>query len=151
MSTKEKNPVGITIGINDVKFIHFETTTRVQELKESIHSDGYEFQFDMQTHISEEDKLFNVIMSTTLYEKQNEITKVELANIKTLTSFRIVNFNEVIKKEENQVSIPDQLITVAAGIALSTTRGMLVMCVKDSIISNAIIPIVNPQVFIAKK
>jgi hypothetical protein len=139
---------GITIGIKDIKFLHFETTTRVQELKTPLPEEAFEFQFEMQTSINEDENTFNVLFSITLFEKQGSITKIELANIKTLSIFRVLNFDEVFKKEGNLIFIPDQLILVAANIAISTSRGMFVMNVKDSIISNAVMPIINPQVFL---
>jgi hypothetical protein len=144
-------PTGITIGIKEIKFLHYESTTRVQEIKNQLPNDAYEFQFDMQWNIAEKDKLFNILLSVTLYEKQSSETKIELANMKEHISFVVINFQEVIKKEKELISIPDQLVTVAAGIALSTARGMFVMNVKDSILNNAVIPIVNPQVFLPKK
>ena len=144
-------PTGITIGIREIKFLHYESTTRVQEIKSQLPNDAYEFQFDMQWNIAEKDKLFNILLSVTLYEKQSSETKVELANMKEHISFVVINFQDVIKKEKELISIPDQLVTVAAGIALSTARGMFVMNVKDSILNNAVIPIVNPQVFLPKK
>ncbi|MFY8036403.1 MAG: hypothetical protein ACOVMQ_04495 [Cyclobacteriaceae bacterium] len=146
-----KEQVGITIGVNEVKLLHFEVTTRLNEIRTPIPNDGYEFQFDMQSDINEENKLFNVILSTTLYEKQGNVTKVELSKMKTLISFRIINFDEVIKKEAKRISIPDQLIIYASGITISTARGMFAICVKDMIINNALIPILDPQLFLPKK
>lgn len=144
-------PIGITIGIKEIKFLHYESTTRVQEIKAQLPNDAYEFQFDMQSNIEEKDKLFNILLSVALYEKQSNETKVELAKMKVHISFVVVNFEEVIKKEQELISIPDQLVIVTAGIALSTARGMFVMSVKDSILNNAVIPIINPQVFLPKK
>ena len=144
-------PIGITIGLNELKFIHFESTTRLNEMKNSLPNDGYEFQFDMQSDINEKEKLFSIMLSTTLYEKQSDVTKVELAKMKSLISFRIINFEDVIKKENNQIAIPDQLIIFASGIAISTARGMFAMCVKDTVVINAMIPILDPQIFLPKK
>lgn len=150
MENQGKKTIPLKIGINDIKFLHFELTTRVQELKEPLPYNVYEFQFEMQSHIAESEKLMNVQITITLYEKQSAETKIELAKIITLTSFRVVNFDEVITKNNNIINIPNQLIAVAAGIAISTSRGMFVMNVKDTIISNAIIPIINPQDFLPK-
>ena len=148
---KKQKQAGITIGIKGIRFLHFEPTSRVQELTKQLPPEMYEFQLDMESQIVEHEKLFNVQMSVTLYEKQGVSTKIELATMKTLTSFNIVNLNELILKENGLITIPDQVILVATGIAVSTTRGMFVMSVKDSIINNAVIPIINPQVFLPKK
>jgi len=145
------NTSQITIGIKGIKFLHFETTTRVQEIKKQLPDNAYEFQFDLQSDINESEKLFNLLLTAILYEKQSTETKVKLATIGVTVSFIVVNFNEVIKKENGLIAISDQLIAIASGIVLSTARGMFAINTKDSIISNAIIPIVNPQAFIPKK
>ncbi len=140
----------ITIGINDIKFINYESTTRVQELKEPLINTAFEFQIEMKTDIMNVDKLFNINTSVTLYEKQGE-TKIELARLQTFNSFRIINFDDVIIKKDDQLLIPDHLLAVASGIAVSTARGMFVMCVKNTVISNALIPIIDSTVFVPKK
>jgi hypothetical protein len=144
-------PPGITFGIKEIDFLHFESTTRLQEIKSQLAPEAYEFQFDLQWNVLEAEKLFNLQLSVTLYEKQSPETKVELANMKVLIVFVIINFEEVIRIENGMTSIPDQLITATAGIIVSTARGMFVLNTKDLIISNAIIPVINPQVFLPKK
>jgi hypothetical protein len=146
-----KTPVGITIGIKEIKLLHYESTTRLQDIKKQLPNDAYEFQFDLQWNVVEVEKLFNSIISVTLYEKQSIETKVELVSMKVLMSFAVINYEEVIKKENGLTLIPDQLIAVTAGIVVSTARGMFALNVKDSIVNNAIIPIINPQVFLPKK
>ena len=146
-----KTPTGITIGIKEIKLLNYESTTRIQEIKKQLPNDAYEFQFDLQWNAVDTEKLFNSIISVTLYEKQSIETKVELASMKVLISFVVINYDEVIRKENGLTLIPDQLISVTAGIVVSTVRGMFALNIKDSIISNAIIPIINPQVFIPKK
>ncbi|MCX6270513.1 MAG: hypothetical protein NTU44_04695 [Bacteroidetes bacterium] len=142
--------VQITIGIRDVKLLHYEATTRVFDLLEPLPNEKYEFQFDFKVRLSEHEMLFEVLLGVTLFEKQPENVKIELAKISTVTSFKVDNYNEVIRKNGEVVNIPNQLITVAGGIAVSTVRGMFAICVKDTILANAVIPIINPQVFVPK-
>lgn len=148
---KTLTPIGITIGIKEIKLLQYESTTRIQEIKKQLPNDAYEFQFDLQWNVVDAEKLFNSTISVTLYEKQSAETKVELVNMKVLISFAVINYDEVIKKENGLTLIPDQLITVTAGILVSTARGMFALNIKDSIVNNAIIPIINPQVFLPKK
>ena len=141
----------LKISIREIKLLHYQSTTRVQEIKKQLTNDLYEFQFDLQWGAIEVEKLFNVLLSVTLYEKQSPETKVELANIKVSSSFEIMDFDQVIRKENGMTAIPDQLIPVTAGIVVSTTRGMFALSVENSIISNAIIPLINPKVFLPKR
>lgn len=151
MDTLEQKKINITIGIQDIKLIHFETSSRLLELKEPLPQEVFEFQFEMQARLLHLEKLYEVQMSATLFEKQSVVTKVELAKLKTLIAFRIDNYEEIILNNQDQVTIPDGLITLTASIALSTTRGMFAVSVKDLIIRNAIIPIMDPSVFLPKK
>ncbi len=140
-------PINITFGINEVKLLHFEITQKVKELKGQIVRDLLEFRFDMKSEIIESEKLFVNNLVVTIFEKQSDVLKIELAKQQTLTSFKIINFEEVIKKVDNELKIPDQLFSLTAGISISTARGMLVMNLKDTLISNAIIPIIDPKTF----
>jgi hypothetical protein len=149
-SMTHSNPdiVNITLGIDSVKFGHFELTSHAKEHLESVSFDSYEFQFDLQSIIEDDVKLFRVLLKVTLYEKMSSQSKIELAHIQTENAFRVQNFNEVFLKQNDKYSIPDQLIIVTAGISVSTARGMLAMCIKDTVLSDAVIPIIDPKVFI---
>jgi|AntAceMinimDraft_17_1070374.scaffolds.fasta_scaffold45896_1 hypothetical protein len=141
----------ITLRISDIKILHFETTKRVEEILEPLPIDSYEFRFDLKTGSSEPDKIFTNLLYVTLFEKQSDIVKIELAKLHTLTTFQITNYNEVIKKKDDSVIVPNQLISLTAGISISTARGILTLHLKDSKISNAILPIINAQMFIPVK
>jgi len=71
-----------------------------------------------------------------------------LCRIKTRTVFHIENFEEAIKIDADQMTIPDVLAATCHGIAFSAARGMLVMSLQNTVISNAVLPIINPQVFL---
>jgi hypothetical protein len=141
----------ITLKISDIKILLFETTQRVEELQDPLPIDSYEFRFDLKTETSEPEKFFTNLLYITLFEKQSEIVKIELAKLHTLTTFKIINYSEVIKKKKDGIIVPNQLISLTAGIAISTARGILTLNLKDTKISNAIIPIINPQMFIPVK
>lgn len=141
----------ITLRISDIKILLFETTQRIEEIQEPLSIDAYEFRFDLKTETFEPEKFFTNLLYITLFEKQSDIVKIELAKLHTLTTFQIINYDEVIKKKEDSIIVPNQLISLTAGIAISTARGILTLHLKDTKISNAIIPIINPQMFIPVK
>jgi len=154
MTEKIKNKqLGINIEFADLKLVSFETTARIQELKVALEKKDYEFNFNFRSTMNDVQRLINVILTITVSEKQTELVRVPLAKLEILISFRIDNWKEVITidKENNKVNIPDDLIAVTAGVAVSTARGMLAVKTQNTIISNAIIPIVDPRMFIPKK
>jgi len=149
---KVKAPsLSITLRINEIKILLFETTQRVIEILDPLSNDSYEFRFDLKTETSEEEKIFSNLLFITLFEKQSDLVKVELVKLHTLTTFKIQNFDEIIKKKDGVIQVPKQLIPLTAGISISTARGILTVNLKDTKISNAIIPIINPQSFLVVK
>jgi hypothetical protein len=144
----ESKEINITLRINELKVLHFETSQRTKELKNPVQLDAYEFRLDIKTEVFEKEKIFSNILDVTLYERQNENSKIELAKLSTLSTFVIMNFDEVFVKENDRFKAPTQLFPLTAGIAISSARGMLSLKLLDTIISNAIIPIINPQQFI---
>jgi hypothetical protein len=141
----------ITLRISDIKILLFEITQRVEEIHDPLPINAYEFRFDLKTETSEPEKIFSNLLYITLFEKQSDIVKIELAKLHTLTTFQITNYSDVIKKKDGGINVPNQLISLTAGISISTARGMLTLHLKDTKISNAIIPIINPQMFIPIK
>ena len=149
---QEKKEFRIDIALSDLKFLNFETTTRVQELKKQLKSKEYEFHFEFQSKFKKEEKLVNLILTITANEKQNESTKIELAKMQLSITFLIANFDDVITiKENNIATIPNELIALTAGIAVASARGMFAVNVQNTVISNAIVPIVDPRIFVPKK
>jgi len=138
----------IKFRISEIRVLLFELSQRFAELKMPLSKESYEFRIDMKTGSKEQEKIFSVLLFITLFEKRNDTIKIELAKLNTLTSFEIQNFNEVFKKENNVLKIPNQILTMTSGIAISTARGIFSMSVKDTLLSNAIIPIVDPNLFL---
>lgn len=142
------NPPSIQISIKEVQLLDFSFTERVEQLKEPLPQNAYEFQFSAQAKVISTDKALGIQLMVSLFEKQNNERKIELCKIETRTIFHVENFEEVIKIDAENIAIPEVLTVTCNSIAFSTTRGMLVISLQDSIIKNAIMPIINPQVFL---
>ncbi len=148
MSEDQFNHAQLIIRIVEMKCLSFEVSARFKELKEALTADRYEFQFELSSNAIEAEKSFEVLLLITLFEKQKGSAKVELASLKSFTVFQLGNYAEMIRKEGNDLLIADQLIEITGGLALSASRGMFSMSVANSVISNSIIPIIDPWVCI---
>lgn len=148
---KDKKPLVITLRFKEIQILSFEITQRVQELENPLPSDSYEFRFDLQSETNEQEKLFSSRLMITLLEKQGDQIKIELAKLLVLLTFEIINYEDIFKKENNIIKVPNQLIALSARTAISTARGILLVNLKDTKISNAIIPIIDPQIFFPDK
>lgn len=138
----------VQISINEVQLLEFSVAERVKQLKEPLPQNTYEFQFSVQSKAMSTDKALGIQLAVALFEKQGKERKIELCRIETRTIFHVKNFEDVIKIDADNMTIQDVLAVTCHSIAFSTTRGMLAVSLQDSIINNAVLPIIEPQVFL---
>jgi len=106
---------------------------------------GYPFTFEINSGIlfNEEKKLCIIVLHTkTFYEPEKENLICELI---TQTVFEIDNFSEVMKKDGDTISAPDQIITTFISISISTTRGIYMMKNSENFLHKVLVPIINPN------
>ena len=150
MSKEEKKSL-VTIGIHDIKYISFDFTNKAKSLKKGFDKGKYEFNFHLNSVVLEKEKQLRVELTIDLNGIDKKDNNVEIAQLKTTFLYRVVNFEQVIKKINNSFSIPDHLFAITSSISVSTARGMFVMNLKDTLFSNAIIPIMDGKNFVPKK
>lgn len=98
----------------------------------------YTFDIAFSEAIDAEKKALSIFLLINLYlepEKKNKVTSIQ-----TETTFHIINFQELQQQED----IPIPLVTQLLGIAISTTRGILLVKCADTSFRNFILPIINP-------
>lgn len=144
MNTEVTKKDTITLSLVDIAIIEFKLSSRAYELEFQLPYENYEFQFHIQLNFDESQQLALLPLRVTLYEKDN---KIELAQLKIRATFKILNFEEVIKKVDGQFKFPTALISITAGVTVSTARGIFFMNVRDTILKNALMPIVDPSIF----
>src|SRR6218665_2250926 len=124
--TNPASSPSVQISINEIQLLEFFVSERVKRLKEPLPQSAYEFQFSAQSKAISTDKALNIQLTVSLFEKRSEERKIEA----------------------DKMTIPDVLAATCHGIAFSAARGMLVMSLQNTVISNAVLPIINPQVFL---
>ena len=143
----ELNKVEIKVSFNTIKLIGFELTEMAENMEKQLKPSDYEYKFDISYNPNDEDKTLVVPFRMTI---SNRHTKDELAHIKTQMSFMLLNYDELIKSKDNGREINKGVLAMSAGVTLGTTRGMFFMCANHSILSNAIMPIVDANNFLPK-
>ncbi|UPT68717.1 MAG: hypothetical protein M0D57_08880 [Sphingobacteriales bacterium JAD_PAG50586_3] len=134
----------IYISIEDVKLVSFAKTDLFDQITEFGNKENYQFTFEFKGEPIVDDKIYIASYTITPQLKTPDGSK-DIAILKTSCVFSVTNWDEVVTKDNNQLNIPYSLIYNAAGIALSTTRGILAMLVKDTALSKLILPIINVQ------
>ncbi len=79
----------------------------------------------------------------------NEDHSIVLGEISVSCIFEIINFDEVIRIEENgKFDIPPRLIETLNVVSISTTRGVMFSTFKGTFLHGAVLPILDPKQFI---
>jgi hypothetical protein len=139
--------LNITFSIVEAKCLSFNFTEYALKDKKVIDSNSFEFEFKVQHMVFPDQKWITVDFNTTLFEIQST-SKMALAELKAKITFRIENFAEIIKQDGQIMNIPHPLFTLTANIVVSAVRGMFIVKLQDSHLSNAILPPINPAIFI---
>ena len=76
-------------------------------------------------------------------------TEHELFGIETVHKYKIKDFKHAIQYNENKTfNVPDEIMKLWIGIAISDTRGMLVILNSGSDYSRIILPLINLDAFL---
>jgi len=141
----EQKKIDITFRIASIKTIKF-AIENIEE-KTKIDKATFEFNISIGMFADPEQKIIGYNVFTDVFTDKTKLIKV--SELATQIIYDIVNFNEVISRDEvNKVlNIPDVFITTLISIALSTTRGIFAAKTEGSVLDGVYIPILDPKVF----
>jgi|SRR5690625_1046314 len=137
MSTKIEND-SISFGIQSFEVLSYS----YEKPEKKIRKDriGYNIQF--QTGGNSEKEYFWIdIKATGQYGKQNPLV---LGEIVTRSVFYLHDSDSLFN-EDGTITLPDQLITTLLSISYSTTRGAFATKAEGNILSEAIMPLIDPK------
>ena len=140
-------PINITFSIRTAECLSFSFTDYALKNKIAIDSGSFQYDFKVQQTVLPDEKNLSVTFLTTLLEIQGA-SRIPLADLTSKMIFHIVNFDDVIQTVNNQFQISNALLSLASGISASTVRGMFVIKLQGSIYTNAVMPAVDPNIFI---
>ena len=84
------------------------------------------------------------------YKNENEKKAQELLNYKGSFEFKIGNLNEIVKKNDIGIDVPDGILEIITGVAISSARGIIIAKTAGSFINQFYLPLVSPQSIIAQ-
>jgi len=106
---------------------------------------NFNFNISIESKADAPNKLVFVIVNV---EIKNDDNSIVLGALSVSCIYEIVNFDEVIKIEENgKLDIPQRLIETLSIISISTTRGVMFSTFKGTFLHVAILPIIDPKQF----
>ncbi len=105
----------------------------------------FNFNISIESKVDVPNKLVFVIVHV---EIKNDDHSLVLGNLSVSCIYEIVNFDVVIKIEENgKLDIPQRLIETLNSISISTTRGVMFSTFKGTFLHGAVLPIIDPTQF----
>lgn len=105
----------------------------------------FNFNISIESKADAPNKLVFVIVHV---EIKNDDHSLVMGALSVSCIYEIVNFDEVIKIEENgKLDIPQRLIETLNIISISTTRGVMFSTFKGTFLHGAVLPIIDPKQF----
>ena len=138
-----ENNTTIVWRINSFDLISFNAESNVKSANQYI-ADQINFNLSVDFTIQPKEHLVIVTLVVGIYAnaKQDEL----LGSIQTKAHFEILNYDDITSGTNG---LPKIIAANLIGIAVSTTRGMLLLMSKGTVFEKAIIPIIDPSVFLA--
>jgi hypothetical protein len=136
MSSEEKKAVSFRLSGFEVKSYSF------QKSEEKIRKDriGYGIQFMTGSDPDKELFWFD-IKATGQYGKKDPLVLGEIVTRSTFLLEDITNF----VNEDGKITMPDHLATTLLSISYSTTRGAMAVKSEGNVLSEVIMPLINPK------
>lgn len=105
----------------------------------------FNFNISIESKADAPNKLVFVIVHV---EIKNDDHSLVLGALSVSCIFEIVNFDEIIKIEDNgKLDIPQRLIETLNIISISTTRGVMFSTFKGTFLHGAVLPIIDSKLF----
>ncbi|HEY6082285.1 MAG TPA: hypothetical protein VIU45_02435 [Chitinophagaceae bacterium] len=136
MQTAEKT--NIAFGLKGIEIIQSVLNPLP---KPGLNEEGFIFNIQVEQKIDAANKLIHAIVH--IHVLSNEVES-ELASLSTLCVFHVENLDEVLKKENEKMQLPDHFINTLSSIAISTSRGIIFTLFRGTYLHRAILPIIDP-------
>ena len=105
----------------------------------------FNFNISIESKADTPNKLVFVIVHI---EIKNDDHSHVLGALSVSCIFEIINFDEIVKIDENgKLDIPQTLIETLNIISISTTRGVMFSTFKGTFLHGAVLPIIDPKQF----
>lgn len=132
------------------KISYFERDIEKCTFKDKINKSNVPFQLQLNVVIDDSEGTLELKLETQFYYIEDS-RKEELFGVHTSHKFKIKNFPEVFPAyEKKEYNIPDKLMATFLDIAVSGTRGMLIVLNTNKYFGEILLPLIDPLHIIKK-
>lgn len=139
----------ITFAIKECVCSHFAFTDFGQSNKVKIEPDKFLFNFSFNLEVKQEISSVVINLSIDINANTDSI-KDKIAEIKSLNVFHVLNLENIVKKGDRGIDVPNDLIAPLLSISLSNLRGMVSVKFEKSLYTNVVVPIIDATQFLPK-
>src|SRR5258708_35922866 len=123
--------MNVTFSMLDCKCVSFVFSEFAIGNKDIIEKDKFQFLINLSLNISPTDKNISVNVNCVLLD--NREGQKTIATLDAINVFNVVNFDEVVIKNADQLTLPDRVLLTFFSIATSNVRGMYAVKLENSI------------------
>lgn len=124
-----------------IKGIEIVRSVLNQPPQSGINIEEFIFNIAVEQKIDQTNHLILVFVNTNILTKGVD---QPLGSLSTLCIFHVANFDDVIKKEEGRLVLPDHFVSLLSSISISTSRGVMFTFFRGTYLHKAILPVIDP-------
>lgn len=103
---------------------------------------NYNYDFTINFNISKSEAKIETTLTVVICADKTQSKKI--GKIVATGTYLLKELDEILNQQKG---IPNDILTIFMGSLISTTRGMLLIKSKGTILEGAIIPLINPATF----
>ncbi|MFC2131042.1 hypothetical protein ACFLSQ_06370 [Bacteroidota bacterium] len=141
-STDKKVTNNITYGLKELKVLKFALVEPLKDLTENFNIKNLKVSHNLKLGHNKEKKKIDIILSIVYHYKHKKDAFV-LIDFMFLASFMISNFKSVIIFKNNNINIPNDLLSQLVSISYSSARGVVFEKTQGSFLNQYILPLID--------
>lgn len=137
------NNISFTFALKDIIIPHYSLNIPFNFVPPTSPAEQLPIEIGTGIIFDEDNKAIVINLHIKIFSDSKK--EILLCDLITQTIYEISNFSEIIhKKAESEFDAPDLVVHTLIGIALSTTRGILMEKNAGNFLNKVFIPIVKP-------
>lgn len=145
MKPNKIHELSFTMKIIDLKLVDFNALSDLpDDYKDTgIDKDKIQFEFNVGMNVGPIKKRIRINLNINFYTDVEK--KILIGSLNSFGDFEVIDLDEIIKDFEGK--IPNLILANLIGVVLSTSRGFFILKSSGTIMENAMLPIINTNVF----
>jgi hypothetical protein len=145
MKPNKIHALSFTMKIIDLNLVDFNALSDLPDnYKDTgIDKDKIQFEFNLGMNVGPIKKRIRINLNVNFYADIEK--KILLGSLNSFGDFEVIDLDEILKDFEGK--IPNVILANLIGVLLSTSRGFFILKSSGTIMENAMMPIINTNVF----